>query len=133
MLYFTWARFFMLYACKVHPPHYAKFEDFNLVIGPSSIKGAGDGVHNFGNTIPEGVLFGPYSGDFYTPKEFKKIPDSGNAWKINNPDGPGVLGYVDPGVNPDQKKHWMAKVNCSNNNFEQNLLGLQFKKQIFYR
>jgi len=40
---------------------------------------------------------------------------------------------VDPGVNPDQKKRWMAKVNCSNNNFEQNLLGLQFKKQIFYR
>ena len=40
---------------------------------------------------------------------------------------------MDPGVNPDQKKHWMAKVNCSNNFFEQNILGFQLKKQIFYR
>jgi DNA-directed RNA polymerase subunit RPC12/RpoP len=40
---------------------------------------------------------------------------------------------IDPGVNPDPRLHWMAKINCPNQTEEQNLVGFQLAGQIYYR
>ena len=121
--------------CPLHPPVFSTGleETFNLQVKPSHIKKAGDGVINRGDVIAEGVLFGPYPGKFYSVQEHKKQEESGMAWRITNPEGPGVLGFVDPGVNPTGKKVWMAKVNCTTDSASQNLVGFQYHKKIFYR
>ena len=116
--------------CDIHRPVFLTFKDVNLEIKTSFLRRAGLGVINKGEKIPDQVIFGPYTGEF-TKK--KQLPESGNAWEIFNPDGPGILGYVDPGPNPDQVKHWMAKVNSANKRDEQNILGFQWRKQIYYR
>ena len=76
----------------------------------SFIKGAGEGVINRGDIIPEGVLFGKLmfipltvlilymqglhnSGDFYTKEQYERLPRSSNAWEIFNPTGPGTLDF----------------------------------------
>ena len=117
--------------CDIHPPVFANFRDFDLRVEKSHIKEAGDGVVNHGTTIPEGVLFGPYAGKFVSAKDYKKKgKESGMAWKITKPDGPGVLGYVDPGTDITGKQYWMAKVNCTGNSASQNLVGFQFRQKI---
>ena len=87
--------------CQLHPPVFSKFSDFKLVVTRSHIQGAGEGVINHGPEIPEGVLFGPYTGKFYSADVHKKMPDSGNAWRIFNPSNGRTAGFIDPGVVED--------------------------------
>ena len=119
--------------CQLRPPVFSKFSDFKLVVTRSHIQGAGEGVINHGPEIPEGVLFGPYTGKFYPADVHKKMPDSGNAWRIFNPSNGRTAGFIDPGVVEDANKHWMAKVNCTAKTARQNLVGFQYRGQIFYR
>ena len=121
--------------CQLHPPVFSTGleENYNLQIVKSSLKKAGDGVFNQGDVIPEGIIFGPYPGKLFSARDHKKEPDSGCAWVIHDPLGPGVLGYVDPGVNPTGKKNWMAKVNCAEDRASQNLMAFQYSQKIFYR
>jgi uncharacterized C2H2 Zn-finger protein len=126
--------------CECHPPFFGDTKEFNLVVGPSGVKGkkAGDGVFNRGKMIiPEGVLFGPYSGNFIPTSTYKEIEkakmESGNAWEVRDKDNKLTVGYVDPGVNPDPQEHWMSKINCPSQAGEQNLVGFQLAGQIYYR
>ena len=83
--------------CQLHPPVFKDQHDYGLTVEKSHLKDAGDGVINKGSDIiPEGILFGPYPGKFYSVKEHKKLAESGMAWRITNPEGRGVLGFIDP-------------------------------------
>ena len=92
---------------------------------------------NRGKVIPEGVLFGPYTGKFIPAAEYEKIKaakmESGNAWEIRDQFNQKTVGYIDPGMNPDPQLHWMAKINCPNKTEQQNLVGFQLAGQIYYR
>jgi hypothetical protein len=111
----------------------------NLKVEPSGLLGqkVGDGVINKGRLIPEGVLFGPYTGKFIPYKVYKKAEnankESGYAWELRDECSGKTVGYIDPGVNPDPQNHWMAKVNCPNKTEDQNLIGFQLGRQIYYR
>jgi hypothetical protein len=104
--------------CECHPPFFGDTKEFNLVVGPSGVEGkkAGDGVFNRGKIIPEGVLFGPYSGNFIPTSTYKEMEkaklESGNAWEVRDKENKLTVGYMDPGVNPDPQEHWMSKINC---------------------
>ena len=81
--------------------------------------------------------FGPYSGTFYNLKEYQEHKaamggESGYAWEIKDPDLNRVVGYVDPGKNPDPNKHWMSMVNTANNEHKQNVLAEQHRGGIYY-
>ena len=79
------------------PPVFKDQQDYGLKVEKSHLKNAGDGVINKGSEIiPEGILFGPYPGKFYSVKDHKKLGESGMAWRITKPEGPGVLGFIDP-------------------------------------
>jgi hypothetical protein len=125
--------------CECHPPFFGDTKEFNLVVGPSGVEGkdVGDGVFNRGEIIPEGVLFGPYSGNFIPTSAYKEIEkakmESGNAWEVRDKDNKITVGYMDPGVNPDPLYHWMSKINCPSQAGEQNLVGFQLAGQIYYR
>ena len=113
--------------------HLGTFGTFGLDVTRSRIHGAGDGVINWGKTIPVGVLFGPYGGQLYTPEAHKLMVDSGNAWKIVHPQTGKNVGFIDPGVVEDSVKYWMAKVNCADKSAVQNLVSFQYRQQIYYR
>jgi DNA-directed RNA polymerase subunit RPC12/RpoP len=125
--------------CECHPPFFGDTKEFNLVVGPSGVEGkdVGYGVFNRGKIIPEGVLFGPYSGNFITASAYKEIEkaklESGNAWEVRDKENKLTVGYMDPGVNPDPRLHWMSKINCPSQAGEQNLVGFQLAGQIYYR
>ena len=62
------------------------------------------------------VLFGPYTGKFIPAEEYEMIiktvkMESGNAWEIRDQFNNRVVGYIDPGTNPNPQLHWMAKIN----------------------
>ena len=76
-------------------PVFAKKEDFHLVVQPSHIRKAGEGVVNHSSTIPLGVLFGPHPGEFIPLKYRQK------AWEIINPESGDLIGFVDPGSAED--------------------------------
>ena len=63
----------------------------------------------------------------------KEGKESGNAWEVKDKEGKKVVGYVDPGINPDSDTHWMSKVNCAMNISGQNLVGFQLAGQVYYR
>ena len=112
---------------------------FNLQVGESAVaRNAGQGIFNRGKeAIPEGTLFGPYTGTFIPIDKYKQMEkegkESGNAWEVKDEEGKTVVGYVDPGMNPDPSMHWMSKVNCSMNIKGQNLVGFQPAGQVYYR
>ena len=119
--------------CDIHKPVFAKYEDYDLRVSKSFIKGAGEGVVNHGQIVPEGIIFGPYPGVLYSPEEYKKMGESGYGWTIKKPDGSGPLGIIDPGPNPDPVADWMAKVNCTGEVAKQNLSAFQWRGAIYYR
>ena len=124
--------------CEKHVTYFGNNQEFKLVVEKSSVgTKAGEGVVNRGKVIPEGVLFGPYSGKFILAAEYEKLKEarleSGNAWEIRDQFSMETVGYVDPGVNPDPELHWMAKINCPNQTKDQNLVGFQLAGQIYYR
>jgi hypothetical protein len=124
--------------CWEHIPYFGDDKEFRLEVEKSSMgKNAGDGVVNRGKVIPMGVLFGPYAGRFIPNAIYKKMEldnmESGNAWEIRDKYNMETVGYIDPGVNPDPKLHWMAKINCPNKTKDQNLVAFQLAGQIYYR
>jgi DNA-directed RNA polymerase subunit RPC12/RpoP len=124
--------------CEKHITYFGDNKEFKLEVEKSSVGGshAGEGVFNRGEVIPEGVLFGPYTGKFIPAAEYEEIKkakvESGNAWEIRDNNNK-IVGYIDPGMNPDPQLHWMAKINCPTKTPEQNLVGFQLAGQIYYR
>ena len=112
---------------------------FNLEVDKSTIRGkdVGEGVFNSGKVIPEGTVFGPYTGNFITVAEYEEMEkaglESGNAWEIRDKDNEKTVGYIGPGIKPDSTVHWMAKVNCAITAYDQNLVGFQLAGQVYYR
>jgi len=128
------------HGCETHVTLFGDNNMFNLQVGKSAIKArnAGQGIFNRGDdVIPEGTLFGPYTGTFIPITDYEQLEkegkESGNAWEVKDKDGKRVVGYVDPGINPDPSTHWMSKVNCAMNILGQNLVGFQLAGQIYYR
>jgi hypothetical protein len=124
--------------CEKHVTYFGNNKEFKLEVEKSSVGGkAGDGVVNRGKVIPEGVLFGPYTGKFIPATEYEVIKaakmESGNAWEIRDHCNKKTVGYIDPWMNPDPQLHWMAKINCPNKTGQQNLVGFQLAGQIYYR
>jgi len=126
------------HGCEIHITLFGDNKMFKLQVEPSGVgPNAGEGVFNRGQMIPEGTVFGPYTGAFIPIELYEKMAketrESGNAWEILDKTGKRTLGYRDPGVNPDPEKHWMAKVNCANMLTQQNLVAFQLAGQIYYR
>jgi len=128
------------HGCETHVTLFGDNNMFNLQVGESAVKArnAGQGIFNGGGcVIPEGTLFGPYTGTFMPIADYEKLEkegkESGNAWEVKDGDGKKVVGYVDPGINPDPSTHWMSKVNCAMNILGQNLVGFQLAGQVYYR
>jgi predicted RNA-binding Zn-ribbon protein involved in translation (DUF1610 family) len=125
--------------CEKHITYFGDNKEFKLEVEKSSVGGreAGEGLVNRGEAIPEGVLFGPYTGEFIPVAEYEEIKkakkESGNAWEIRDQYNNKTVGYIDPGMNPDPQLHWMAKINCPSKTQEQNLVGFQLAGQIYYR
>ena len=44
-----------------------------------------------------------------------------------------VLGVVDPGTKPDPKRHWLAYVNSACYLWQQNIVAVQYRGDIWYR
>jgi uncharacterized C2H2 Zn-finger protein len=124
--------------CEKHITYFGDNKEFKLEVEKSSAgRKAGEGVVNRGNVIPEGVLFGPYTGKFIPAAEYEVIKaakmESGNAWEIRDQFNMKTVGFIDPGMNPDPQLHWMAKINCPSQTEQQNLVGFQLAGQIYYR
>ena len=98
--------------CEIHPVIFDY--DHKFEVGPSKVsKKAGRGIFNNDiREVPEGVMFGPYSGQFYNIEEYKELKktrgESGYAWEILDPDKIKVIGFIDPGPDPDPKAQWMS-------------------------
>ena len=128
------------HGCETHVTLFGDNNMFNLQVGESAIKArnAGQGIFNRGkDIIPEGTLFGPYTGRFIPIAEYEQLQEegkeSGNAWEVKDKNGKKIVGFMDPGINPDPSTHWMSKVNCAMNIQDQNLVGFQLVGQIYYR
>ena len=104
-----------------------------LQVAESTIEGAGQGVFNIRaeDTIPVGVMFGPYTGTFIKKADYKI--ESGYGWEIRNATKGKVMGVVDPGTSPDPDQDWLAYVNSACYLWQQNLVAVQYKEQIWYR
>ena len=118
--------------CSLHPA--IRNDDPDLVVvGPSTIKDAGRGVFNKSpRTIPVGTLFGPYKGEMVSPADYERKSKSGYAWQLRDPQKTRVVGYVDPGFDPDPAVDWLSIVNSANRAQDQNVLAVQLKGQIMY-
>merc|ERR1712179_302143 len=128
------------HGCETHVTLFGDNIMCKLQVGKSAIKArnAGQGIFNRGkDVIPEGTLFGPYTGTFIPIADYKQLEkegkESGNAWEVKDENGKKVVGYVDLGINPDPSTHWMFKVNCAMDILGQNLVGFQLAGQIYYR
>ena len=65
--------------------------------------------------IPKGCYFGPYRGKTFSPKEYATVKESGYAWEVlDSANKIRVVGFVDPGPDPDEKLEWLALVNSAN-------------------
>ncbi len=123
--------------CSFHPA--LRNDDKNLIaVKPSTIKNAGRGVfNNSGKPIAVGTLFGPYTGEMIKPAEYKKRQEAGNesgyAWELMDSEKKRVIGYVDPGSDPDPAVDWLAMVNSANFVAFQNIIAVQLKGAIYYR
>ena len=104
-----------------------------LEVAESTIEGAGKGVFNIleKDTIPVGVMFGPYTGKFIKKAQYKK--ESGYGWELRDETKGKVIGVVDPGTEPDPKKHWLAYVNSACYIWQQNIVAVQYRGDIWYR
>nr|XP_042902727.1 histone-lysine N-methyltransferase PRDM9-like [Parasteatoda tepidariorum] len=97
-----------------------------LSIGISSIPKAGLGIWTE-IPLPIGTVFGPYKGKIIrTRKEAEK---SGYAWMVWK--GGRVDHYIE-GFKKDIS-NWLRFVNCADKEERQNLVAIQYKKQIYYK
>lgn len=126
-----------VHGCSEHQPTFSPApESFNIVT--SGIKNAGLGVFNTGKeTIPVGKMFGPYQGKLIPAYKFdKNKQESGYAWEIRDFEKKRIIGFVDPGTDPDPdktKNNWLSRVNSANYRHDQNIMGTQYKGKIYYR
>ncbi|KAJ8284465.1 hypothetical protein COCON_G00033150 [Conger conger] len=97
-----------------------------LMVGCSSIPGAGLGVFNQRELVPVGMHFGPFEGEV-TSRE--KALESSYAWAICRKEG--VYEYIDG--SRDSYSNWMRYVNCARNKEEQNLVAFQRQGGVLYR
>ena len=104
-----------------------------LKVTKSTIEGAGQGVFSIleNDVIPVGMMFGPYTGKFIKKAEYKN--ESGYAWELRDEVKGKVIGVVDPGTKPDPKKHWLAYVNSACYQWQQNIVAVQYRGDIWYR
>ena len=104
-----------------------------LKVAKSTIEGAGDGVFSTleKDIIPVGVMFGPYRGKFIKKADYKE--ESGYAWELRDEAKGKVLGVVDPGPKPNPKRHWLAYVNSACYLWQQNIVAVQYRGDIWYR
>ncbi|KAM5308023.1 histone-lysine N-methyltransferase PRDM9-like isoform 2-T3 [Glossophaga mutica] len=111
---------------KGHPHRSALTLPPGLRIGPSGIPEAGLGVWNEAADLPVGLHFGPYEGHITEDEEAAK---SRYSWLIAK--GRNCYEYVD---GKDKSwANWMRYVNCARDDEEQNLVAVQYHRQIFYR
>ncbi|KAG9350191.1 hypothetical protein JZ751_026544, partial [Albula glossodonta] len=97
-----------------------------LVIGRSSIPGAGLGVFNQGQSVPVGMHFGPFEGEV-TSRE--KAIESCYSWVICRKKN--QYEYID--ATKDSHSNWMRYVSCARSEEEQNLVAFQHRGRILYR
>ena len=91
---------------------------------------AGQGAFNIGvGTIPVGVMFGPYPGKFIKKADNKT--ESGYGWELKI--GSKGWGVVDPGTKPNKVREWLAYVNSANYLWQQNIVAVQYRGEIWYR
>ncbi|XP_034563224.1 histone-lysine N-methyltransferase PRDM9-like [Notolabrus celidotus] len=98
---------------------------YGLMIGRSSIPGAGVGVINHGPTVSPGMHFGPYEGEVTTREN---AVESDFSWEIYK--GKEEYEYIDAAR--DSHSNWMRYVNCARNKDETNLLAVQYKGSILF-
>nr|XP_042902723.1 histone-lysine N-methyltransferase PRDM9 isoform X2 [Parasteatoda tepidariorum] len=97
-----------------------------LSIGISSIPKAGFGIWTE-IPLPIGTVFGPYKGKIIkTQKEAEK---SGYSWMIWKG---GKVDHFIEGFKKDIS-NWLRFVNCADKEEKQNLVAIQYKKQIYYK
>ncbi|KAL0983784.1 hypothetical protein UPYG_G00132770 [Umbra pygmaea] len=96
-----------------------------LVVGRSSISGAGLGVLNQGPALPPGMHFGPFEGEECTRD---RAIGSFYSWEFLNSKGESE--YID--ASRDSHSNWMRYVNCARNKKEGNLTALQHSGVIFF-
>ncbi|KAG5854928.1 hypothetical protein ANANG_G00043220 [Anguilla anguilla] len=97
-----------------------------LVIGRSSIPGAGLGVFNQGHQVPVGMHFGPFEGEV-TSKE--KAIESSYSWVICRKNN--QYEYID--ATRDSHSNWMRYVSCAHNEEDQNLVAFQHRGRVLFR
>ncbi|XP_072228960.1 histone-lysine N-methyltransferase PRDM9-like isoform X1 [Leuresthes tenuis] len=98
---------------------------FGMMIGRSSIPGAGVGVINQGPIVSPGMHFGPYEGERTTGEN---AMESDFSWEIHK--GEDQYEYIDAAQ--DSTSNWMRFVNFARNNEEANLLAFQYKENILF-
>lgn len=94
-----------------------------LVVLPSKIEGAGEGVWTR-EAIPRRTRLGPYEGDI-TPTS----TESGYGWEVVR-FGQSVH-WVD--AVDETTSNWVRFVNCARNQGEENLRAFQYKGRLYYR
>lgn len=107
-----------------------------LLVLPSKISKAGRGVYNgFEETIPIGIIFGPYGGEIVSVKDYKSNKESGYAWELLDSEKEKPVGYVDPGFSgdPDPIQYIFAMINSARCKADQNLVAVQYRGQVIYR
>ncbi|KAM9336325.1 histone-lysine N-methyltransferase PRDM9 [Symphorus nematophorus] len=98
---------------------------FGLMIGRSSIPGAGVGVVNHGPAVSPGMHFGPYEGEVTTREN---AVASNFSWEIYK--GKDEYEYIDGAR--ESHSNWMRYVSCARNKDETNLLAVQHKGSILF-
>ena len=49
------------------------------------------------------------------PCDYKQREESGYAWELMDPEKKRVVGFVDPGKDPNPQESWLPLVNSANN------------------
>ncbi|XP_041747675.2 histone-lysine N-methyltransferase PRDM9-like isoform X2 [Coregonus clupeaformis] len=96
-----------------------------LVVGRSSIPGAGLGVLNQGAVVAPGMHFGPCEGEVTTRDS---AVTSDYSWEVWNSKGESE--YIDSAR--DTHSNWMRYVNCARSVEEGNLIALQYRGIVFF-
>ncbi|XP_077595050.1 histone-lysine N-methyltransferase PRDM9-like isoform X1 [Stigmatopora nigra] len=98
---------------------------YGLVVGRSSIPGAGVGVINHGAELAPGMHFGPFEGEETSMEDAIASDYSWEIYKELND-----YKYID--ASSESLANWMRYVNRARNRDESNMLAVQYKDSILY-
>ncbi|XP_061565209.1 histone-lysine N-methyltransferase PRDM9-like [Cololabis saira] len=98
---------------------------YGLMIGRSSIPGAGVGVINHGALVSPGMHFGPFEGEVTS---MENAMESDVSWEIHK--GEDQYEYIN--ATKDSYSNWMRYVNFARSKEETNLLAVQYKGSILF-